>query len=249
MNRPYFGQALCGLAIFLALFGGSIGCAYAGAFSVNPVRVNLSATQPVAAITVRNQSSEPTLVQLDTFVWSQSLGKDVTVPSSDVLATPPIFTLAPNGTQIVRVGLRRPAGAATSESTYRLTLREVPPKKPTPGLTVTLLVSMPVFVAPAAATAPNLHWRVTRAADKKLNVLATNSGTAHAQIVKLDISAGGKSLGNRTVAEYVLPGNTRLWTVDTSAAPAVGTKLKIASTTDLGASDMEVPLEGPVEAP
>jgi fimbrial chaperone protein len=246
MNRPSLGQALRGLAIFFGTLVGTIGVAHAGSFSVNPVRVNLSANQPVAAITVRNESNESTLVQLEALAWSQSLGKDVTVPSGDVLATPPIFTLPPKGTQIVRVGLRRPAGSSTNESTYRLTLREVPPKKTTPGLTVTLLVSMPIFVAPSTATAPELHWRVTRAGDKQLRVLATNAGTAHAQIAKLDVSGvDGKSLVSLTTADYVLPGNTRMWTLDTTAAPAIGAKLKIATTTDLGASTAEVPLEAP----
>lgn len=77
-------------------------------------------------------------------------------------------------------------------------------------------------------------------------MLATNTGTAHAQIARLDVSAaGGKSLGNRTVAEYVLPGNTREWTVSTSAVPAIGAKLHVASTTDFGESGAEVVLEAP----
>jgi fimbrial chaperone protein len=241
MNRLTLGQALRGLAIFF----GTIGVAHAGSFSVNPVRVNLSAKQPVAAITVRNESNEPTLVQLEALAWSQSLGKDVTVPSADVLATPPIFTLPPKGTQIVRVGLRRPAGSSTNESTYRLTLREVPPKKEKAGLNVTLLVSMPVFVTPATPTSPDLRWRVIRDSDKQLRVHATNSGTAHAQIAKLDVSADGQSLANRTIAEYVLPGSTRQWTVNTGAAPAIGAKVHVASTTDFGNSSAEVVLEAP----
>jgi fimbrial chaperone protein len=247
MNRPYFGRALRGLAFLTA---GSIGLAHAdlalaGAFSVNPVRVTLSAKQPVAAITVRNESAEQTLVQLETLVWSQSLGKDVTVPSADVLATPPIFTLQPKGSQIVRIGLRKPAGAAPNESTYRLTLREVPPKEPKPGLTVALLVSMPIFVNPAAATAPSLQWRAVRTGDSELRLQATNSGTAHAQISKIDIGAGDKSLTNRTIAEYVLPGNTRTWTVNITNAPAIGSKLRVAATTDFGESNAEVLLEKP----
>jgi len=242
MNRLILGQALRGLAIFFA----SVGVAQAGSFSVNPVRVTLSANQPVAAITVRNESSEQTLVQLEALAWSQSMGKDVTVPSSDVLATPPIFTLAPKGTQIVRIGLRRPAGSTASESTYRLTLREVPPKKQAPGLNVTLLVSMPIFVVPTAATTPDLRWRVTRDSDNQLLVHATNGGTAHAQVVKLDISlADGKSLGNRNVAEYVLPGSTRTWALKTGAAPAIGAKLHVASTTDFGDKGADVVLEAP----
>ncbi len=55
--------------------------------------------------------------------------KDVQVVSSDLLATPPIFTLQPGGSQIVRVGLRG-ARNVPGEVTYRLSLREVPSSQP-----------------------------------------------------------------------------------------------------------------------
>ncbi len=244
MNRSIVGQAARGLAIFFA----GCGLAQASSFSVNPVRVTLSAKQPVAAITVRNSSAEPTVVQLDTNSWSQEQGKDALMPSGDLLATPPIFTIPAGGTQIVRVGLR---GARTSsaEVTYRLLLREVPPTKPQlQGLRVTLNVSMPVFVLPATPVAPDLKWRATRAADGKVNVYATNSGNAHVQVGKLEVTAGGAAIGRREIAEYVLPGNTRNWTVDASNIPATGTKLHISATSDAGAFESDIALEADASA-
>jgi len=238
MNRQLIGQALRGLAVFFA----GVGLAHASSFSVNPVRATLSAKQPVAAITVRNTNTEPTVVQLETFAWSQELGQDVLIPSSEVLATPPIFTVPPGGTQIVRIGLRGARGAK-GELTYRLVLREVPPSNPIQGLRVALRISMPVFVLPAEAVAPELKWRATRTADGKVRVHATNSGTAHVQLGKLEVAAAGSVIGSRNVAEYVLPGNTRSWTVDARAAPAAGAKLHISTMTDAGAFQSDVALE------
>jgi fimbrial chaperone protein len=241
MNRQLIGQALLGLAVFFAGFG----VAHAGSFSVNPVRVTLSAKQPVAAITVRNNAAEPAVVQLEASAWSQEEGQDVLVPSSDLLATPPIFTVAPGKAQILRVGLRRPA-SATGEITYRLVLREVPPQTPPErGLRVALMISMPIFVVPATSVAPTLAWRATRAADGQIRVHVTNSGNAHVQLSKIDLAlaAGGKTLGSRTVAEYVLPGNTRSWLVKTASPANGGAKVQIHSATDAGAFEASVALE------
>lgn len=240
MNRHLIGQAFRGLAIFFA----GIGIAHAGSFSVNPVRVTLSAKQPVAAITVRNSGTEPAVVQLETSAWSQDEGRDVLVPTNDVLATPPIFTVPPGKTQILRVGLRRPT-TATGETTYRLVLREVPPSTPTQGLRVALRISMPVFVVPATSVAPELNWRTTRTADGQIRVHLTNTGTAHVQVSKIDLALADEdvALGTHTTAGYVLPGNTRSWTVKTASPAAAGAKIRIRSMTDAGEFERDAPLE------
>ena len=242
MNHKHACQAVCGLAFLPALLLLTSGVAHAGSFSVNPVRITLSAKQPVAALTVRNSSSEPTVVQLETNAWSQSMGQDLLIPSSDLLATPPIFTIQPGSTQILRVGLRK-MPQASSEITYRLILREVPPSLPTSGLTVALRISMPVFVLPATATAADVKWHATRGKDGNIRVRATNNGTAHVQIASLSLESEGKPLGNRSVAEYVLPGNSRDWLVSAPTQPGAAAKLRIVAKTDSGTLNAEVALD------
>ncbi len=243
MNRSLFiGQALRGLALFSAALMGS-NAAHASSFSVNPVRVTLSAKQPVAAITVRNSDKQQTVVQLEATAWSQVDGKDVQVPSTDLLATPPIFTLPPGGSQIVRVGLRG-ARNLPGEVTYRLSLREVPPSQPsTMGLRVALRISMPIFVVPATPVAPDIKWRATRDADGNVRVTATNTGNAHVQLGKLDLLADGNVVGSRNIAEYVLPGTARAWTLDAHGNLAAGAELHISATSDAGPMQADVALE------
>jgi len=236
-----FGQALLGLAFLSALPG----AAEAAAFTVAPVRVTLSAKQTIAAITVSNTSSEPTLVQLETMQWSQAQEKEILDPSTGVLATPPIFSIPAGGSQIVRVGLRR-APDAKQELTYRLILREIPPAERTAGLRVTLKVSLPVFVAPVAANAaPLLRWRALRTADGNIRIVAANAGTAHVQLGQLEIAqaADGTPVATRPTADYVLPDNTRTWIVSPKSALVAGTLLRVSSQTDAGKVQSDVALE------
>src|SRR5882672_2154772 len=90
----------------------------AGTLQVNPLRLTLSPTQPTDVITIRNDSPQPTVVQVQAFTWAQEAEGDSYRPSTDLLATPPIFALPAGGSQIVRVGLRRMA-PQSSELSYR----------------------------------------------------------------------------------------------------------------------------------
>jgi fimbrial chaperone protein len=242
MNRHSLGQAVLGLAF--SFFGASL--SHAGSFTVNPVRVTLSPTQRVAAISVSNHGAEASVIQLETSRWTQQDGKDSLAPSNEILATPPIFTLAPGASQIVRVGLRR-ASDAQHELTYRLVLREVPPPQPiAQGLRVALAISMPVFVVSAHPSFSNLAWRAVRLADGRIQLEATNTGSAHVQIGSLELSSppSASPIVRQSVATYVLPGNTRSWTFKTTAGVAAGSILQLRATTDSGDLQAKVAVGG-----
>jgi fimbrial chaperone protein len=240
-RRQNIGQALLwGLAVFLT----HAPATYAGSFAVNPVRVTLSAAQSVAAITVRNVGSEPTVIQLETSSWTQHDGREVLVPTTDVLATPPIITIQPGGARIIRVGLRRPADMQR-ELTYRLALRELPPPEPiAQGLRVALLISMPIFVLPPHPPAVQIHWRALRARDSQIHIQAANTGLSHVQLGQLDLAlTNGEAIGTRNMSQYVLPDNSREWTVDTKSPPSVGTTVRISCQTDGGKVRSDVRVE------
>jgi fimbrial chaperone protein len=235
------GQVLRGLAVVIA----PVSLAHAGSFAVNPVRVTLSPTQAIAAVTVQNVGTEPTVVQLETSSWTQRDGVDVLAPTSEILATPPILTIQPGASRVVRVGLRR-SPDAHHELTYRLFLREVPPPEPiAQGLRVALLVSMPIFVVPAHTPTPEVHWQAQRTQDGKIRLRATNTGTSHIQLGQLGVSlaAGGALLTSRNMSEYVLPGNSREWTLDAKSVPPVGALLSVFDQADTGKVRSEVKLE------
>jgi fimbrial chaperone protein len=241
-HRGNPGQALLwGLALLPAY----VSVANAGSFTVNPVRLTLSATQSVAAVTVKNVGEEATVVQLETSSWTQHDGKDVLESTTDILATPPILTIPPGASRIVRVGLRRPADPQR-EITYRMYLREVPPPQPvSQGLRVALLISMPVFVVPPRIPGPQIEWRAIRLHDGNIQLQARNVGQSHIQLGQLKIiqAADGAEVTTHDMADYLLPQNGRQWTLPTKSAPPAGTLLSVTSMADIGPLKASVKLE------
>jgi fimbrial chaperone protein len=237
------GPALLGLAALIA----AMSAAQAASFSVLPVRVELSAGQPIAALTVRNSGSEATVVQLETMQWTQPGGKDAYLPTHELLATPPIFTIQPGASQIVRVGLRRGVDAV-QELGYRLFLQEVPaaPAPDFKGLKMILRMSVPVFVAPAAApgaVAGRLEWHAI-ARDGAMQLSVLNHAARHVVIthLELDAAANGKPVFQQDVQSYVLPGQVHEWTVDGGESTRTGASLHVHAASDAGAiaADLQV---------
>ena len=234
--------ALARGVIGAALLFAAAGAASDGSFQVNPVRVTLSAGQPVGALTVRNNGSEAAVVQLEVVDWTQQDGKDVYGASREVLATPPIFTVKPGASQVVRVGLRR-SPDEQRELSYRLFLQEVPqPSLPrAQGLQMALRIGVPVFVLPAAPTMPVLVWHATRTADGQLKLTAANQGSAHIQVTQFTVSFPGAKGPVQQVGAYVLVGQSRDWLV-AGEAPT-GSLLHLTAQTDAGDLQVDVIVE------
>jgi len=138
-----------------------IGAAVAGSFNVSPVRVELSAADRTQALTVRNEGGEPSVVQVQILAWSQDSGQDILQPTTDLLVSPPVFTVQPGQSQLVRIALRTTPDAARQLS-YRAILQEVPgpSRAGGPSLQVALKISLPVFVEPPVETAPRPMVRI-----------------------------------------------------------------------------------------
>ena len=210
--------------------------ARAASFQVNPIRVTLSAAQDTGVLRVTNSSDSPTVVQMQIVAWSQENGQDVYTPSRALLATPPIFTVAPGSQQVVRIGMRT-APAARQEICYRLYLTEVPPA-PQPGfrgVQIALRIGIPVFVEPAVATSPALQWSAKRLSADTLKITAANNGTAHAEILKLTVTTPDHSTPLlQEFGGYLLPSAQRAWTFKLAAPLAANAPLEITADTDQG---------------
>lgn len=230
-------------AFFFVLLAAAVP-ALSGSFQISPVRATLSAGHPVHALTVRNEGPEPAVIQLELVAWTQENGKDVYVASKEVIATPPIFTVAPGGKQIVRVGLRR-APDPGMERAYRVYFQEVPPPPPPgfQGLQVALRLGVPVFVNPASPVAPSLKWSARRVSGEEMSLGAANTGNAHVQVTGLALGMRGEVIAAPKTVAYVLPGQGREWLVKVSPMPPSGATLQIVAQTDAGEMKMDLTLE------
>ena len=212
------------------------GPAAAGTFSIAPVRVELQGAQRTAVLTVHNDDAAPLVVQLSALNWAQADGEENYAATRDLLATPPVFTLPPNGEQIVRVALRREPDA-TRELDYRLLLAEVPQPADSKftGLRVALRLSIPVFVKPASPAPAVLAWRAQWQDDGQLAVSATNTGLTHQQVSDFTLHFAGSGAAARgVVSRYVLPGSTVTWNIAPPAGVARGTAMSIDGASDQG---------------
>jgi fimbrial chaperone protein len=233
------GGARWRLAFLLA--SALAGTASAGTFSISPIRVELGASQRTAVLTVHNEEDKPVLVQATVLAWKQAGGEDQTEATRDLLVTPPVFTIGPNADQVLRVALRGQPDPAR-ELDYRLLLAEVPgpPEQGFTGLRLALRLSLPVFVTPAHA-APHVEWRLERAADGALSLVAENSGNQHLQLSDFRLRFGDDAHAMHVgVMRYVLPGSRVGWPVTLPEGADPAAALSVQGFGDQGAFEASV---------
>ncbi len=206
------------LALASALLFGSL--AHAGAFTITPVRVDITAGRRAASIEVHNTGLASSQLQAERYRWKSDTGGDDELEATeDFVVTPPIFTLEPGQRQIVRVLMQAPADPLR-EMSYRLILQETPLGDPPPNTVATVLrISLPVFVTPPRAQ-PELVWSLRRdGARYFLDV--DNIGQAHTSITALR-TPDGREL---KAGVYVLAGDRKSWPLD---APVDRVLLKLS---------------------
>ena len=244
MKRTARTAMLCTCALLLS------DLAAAASWNVDPVRVELSPAQQTAAITITNEADQPTSIQIQVVAWSQVDGKDVYIPTRELLVSPPIVTIAPKGEQIIRVALRQQADA-TSELAYRINLQELPtaPTSNVSAVQVALRIGLPVFVqSQKGDAAAKMTWKVARMSDSLLKVGVRNEGNAHIQISDFSLYAPGgeQPLTGEAGSSYILAGQAHEWLLKTRTAEKLsGSRLRLKAYTDADNVDTELVLDKP----
>ena len=185
--------------------------AYAGSFSVTPVRIYMTPRDRAVAITITNEGDTPVALQADLNTWNQNPdGTDELALTEDMILSPPIIKLGPKARQVVRLALLKPADASR-QLTYRLIVREVPeataPKGNTIEVPIALALSMPVFITPPPAKR-EMDCQARRDG-LALAVTCANTGTAYAQIQEILLLRGDPNsapLARFEGGAYILPG-------------------------------------------
>ncbi len=182
----------------------------ASSFGLSPMRVELSAGAPTAIVNVSNSGDTPVTIQAQAYTWTQPDGKDTYEETRGFIISPPIFTVAPGGKQIVRVALRgAPQGDA--EQPYRLIFREVPQSEEAASGTVTFRIAVgmniPMFVAPVRGTAKPVPVYAFEDAPEGPRLRIANDGNGNLRLADLVVTQEGSKLAEMGVL-VVLPGAT-----------------------------------------
>jgi fimbrial chaperone protein len=220
------------LAVLLLASGLSM---QAGSYTVNPVRIELSARQLRTTVQIQNLGDEPTKIQAHVVAWNANGSEEVLSDNDEILLNPPIFTVAAGHAQYLRLGLRH-AQLDTREMTYRLIMEEVPPppKQGFNGVNTLLKISVPIFVKPRVSS-PQLAWTLQRTSDQEVKLSVQNRGNAHVQIRKLAVTAGEASEPGfvQGTATYVLQNARKEWVIRNGQLAGAG-KLLVQAQTDNG---------------
>jgi fimbrial chaperone protein len=196
--------------------------AVASTLRVDPIKVEISAERKIASIRVQNVDSAPVSVRAYCMAWSQAAGEDRYEESDALIVSPPVASIAPGTTQIVRVGFR--PGAAL-RGAYRLIVEEIPSADPGGGVHVALRLNLPLYVNIASRPASELHWRGFQRPDKTFVIEATNPTDGYVRAEVVDIAAA-TGLRPSSISGFgvVLPNSKRQWVV--GAAPEIADRTR-----------------------
>jgi fimbrial chaperone protein len=234
-----------GLARALAAVVGLLGCigpaspAAAGSFQVDPVNIILAADRQTSSLTIRNKDAAPVAVRVVTYRWTQENGRDVYSPTSDLIASPPIFTIAPGASQLVRVGFRTRGGRA-----YRVILEEIPRRQVGGAIQVALRLNLPLYVLPPGGGKPDVSWSLWQDASGNTFVEGRNAGTVHAQVLGFDsLGRDGRPTILSQEMGVILPGSARYWRIGKRPDLSVGAHASIQVRNPSGVTNAQLVVE------
>ncbi|KAF1055651.1 MAG: hypothetical protein GAK43_00446 [Stenotrophomonas maltophilia] len=217
--RPWraTGVALL-LALTLALAAGPAPAATS--LQVAPTSVELQARQRAGELWLTNSGTSPLTLQVRIFRWVQQDGQEQLLPTDEVVASPPMQTLAAGQQQLVRV-MRASAEPPAEQRYYRMIVDQVPDLATrTDSMQFVLRYSIPVFVQPVGGDRlkPDLQARLLHLDDGRHGVEISNTGKAYAQVADLALGSRERPrIVHPGLLGYVLPGQVMRWPLERTA--------------------------------
>jgi fimbrial chaperone protein len=196
--------------------------AQASTLQVDPVKVEITAGRKTGAVRIRNAGNAPVTIRGYARRWTQQNGRDQFGDAAGVIVSPPVATIAPGRSQLVRVGLRTPPAAA---ATYRFIVEEVPEPRPGGGaVQVALRLDMPMFVLASQGPATQLKWAAWQRPDRRWVLEAANPGAEYVRVTPADVAGAGLRPDGAAPLGVVLPGGSRQWIL--AKAPTVADRAR-----------------------
>jgi fimbrial chaperone protein len=214
--------------------------AKAQSLAVLPVNVLLLPGQSATSLTVTNHGDKETSIQIRAYGWSQKGDDDQLAPSSEVVVSPPLASIAPGATQVVRLILRQaPQGR---EATYRILIDQIPPPAEPGVVHVVLRLSIPIFAQPLTRATPDVQFHLEREGEQFF-LVGVNDGLHHEAIrdIVLMTGDGRQFKAGSGASPYILSGVTRRWAIATQGSLLqAGEALRLTAHADAGAIERQV---------
>lgn len=195
---------------------------YAGSIRISPVQVDIVNQNQAASLSLMNQSSASSNLQIRVFKWEQNdLGQDILTETDEIAVSPPALKMQPNMAYNIRAIKTKPISIDV-EQAYRIVIDELPSpydsRKIENGLQVLVRTSLPLFAVKKDAFS-NLSAQIVMKNDKAM-IAVKNQGTRHEliQSLSLENSKSKKSIeiSVNTINGYVLAGKTKYFPIDSS---------------------------------
>lgn len=212
----------------------------AQSLAVLPVNILLPPGESATSLSVTNHGNDSTSIQIRVFAWDQKDGSDQLASSDAVVVSPPLATIAPGASQVVRLILRKPPQGR--EATYRILVDQIPPPAEPGVVHVVLRLSIPIFAQPTTRAVPHVQFHVESDAGEAY-LVATNDGLRHEAIrdIALTASDGSKLAADKGLSPYILAGSTRRWHLAAPVSlPSAGESLRLTAHGDAGAIEQQV---------
>jgi fimbrial chaperone protein len=212
--RPYLSyHSLLGAFLLFLLYPATL---LAGEFSVSPIRMDFDRDTRTGIVTISAEGPEKLNLQMRAYEWTQDdQGKDVYTETQDLIFFPKIMTLSKGEKKTLRAGVE--SLPVNKEKAYRLYVEEIPSRKKSEGLNVsiTLRFGIPVFVKPERET-PGAEIEKVEVSDGVAKVTVKNTGNVHLVIDSITLkgkNAGGKETFSQELAGwYLLAGASKTYT-------------------------------------
>lgn len=187
----------------IALLAFSCMQANASSITISPTSLRTTDSSKAQALTLTNKGSKPTTYHVQIYAWSLVDGKDVLVPTTDVIASPRIVEIAPNSKQVIRIV--KPVPSIGKATYYRVFARELP-APPTPGKSG---ISNPIYHNLPASFEPANAAPFMLTVKRQGNELAvTNTGGKAARISQVATTTG--TVLAEGALGWALPGSMKL---------------------------------------
>lgn len=237
------------LITFVVLAGNVLGVSV----QIHPIRQQIQANQKTTSLEVVNNGEQSITFQVSAKRWRNILGKDQVDHTTDLLVTPPIFSIAPGEKQIVRVGVITLPDPSVGAA-YRVFLKEVPAapsknsKNPTSSISlVTLLeLSVPIVISPSIPSKPYASWEIKRVSDKKIRLTIHNKGKSFISLHQVSLKKENETRAflRQPIENFILPNERKAFELELPYALKAG-NIELEAKADQGEMKAIVPIQVP----